>query len=126
MPAQDIENFSCEFYGATRLLFTGIQVAGLRLAPPSMDKGYHAIPDKPSDDPYVEACFFDSDDYTCVKDTQLQHWDPSGHTPGTSGGGCWRMVEQGKRYLAGTWPARDIAALRRLDDPCNRQGYSSN
>lgn len=126
IPARDLENFGCEFYGAIRLLFTGIQVAGPRLDPASMDKGYHAIPDKPTRDPYTEACFFDSGDYTCVKDAQLEHWDPSGQTPGTSGGGCWRMVEGGKRYLAGTWPERDIAALVRPDNPCNRQGYSTS
>ena len=124
MPARDLENFGCEYYAAIRLLFTGIQVAGPRLVPQTMDKGYHAIPDKRSDNPYFEACFFRPGDYTCVKDAQIQHWDSSGQTPGSAGSGCWRMIEGGARYLADAWPNRDIAALRRADDPCNRQGFS--
>ena len=124
IPARDLENFGCEYYAAIRLLFTGIQVAGPRLGPPSMDKGYHAIPGRGSSDPYYEACFFEPGDYTCIKDAQIQHWDPAGQTPGSASSGCWRMIEGGARYLAEDWPHRDIAALRRPDDPCNRQGFS--
>jgi hypothetical protein len=126
VPVRDLENFGCALYGGIRLMFTGIQVAGPKLNPSSMDKGYHAIPDKPSTDPFVPACYFDPGDYTCIKDAQLQHWDPSGQAPGTGGGGCMRMIEQGTRYVAGAWPKRDIASLRRADDPCNRQGYSAS
>ena len=126
VPARDLENFGCAMYPGIRLIFTGIQVAGPKLDPASMDKGYHAIPDRPSTDPFVPACYFDPGDYTCIKDAQLVHWDPSGHAPGTTGGGCMRMVEQGKRYVAGGWPSRDIAALVRPDNPCNRQGYSAS
>ena len=37
--------------------------------------------------------------------------------------GCWRMMEAGKRYLAGTWPAGDVDAQRNPSaDPCNAQG----
>ena len=125
VPARDLENFGCAMYPGIRLMFTGIQVAGPKLDPRSMDKGYHAIPDRPSTDPFVPACYFEPGDYTCIKDAQLVHWDASGQSPGTSGGGCMRMVEQGRRYVAGGWPERDIAALVRPDNPCNRQGYSA-
>jgi hypothetical protein len=126
IPGRDLENFGCAMYPGIRLMFTGIQVAGPKLTPASMDKGYHAIPDKPSTDPFVPACYFDPGDYTCIKDAQLQYWDASGHSPGTTGGGCLRMIEEGKRYVAGTWPERDISALRGPDDDCNRQGYSAS
>lgn len=126
IPNRDLENFGCEMYAGIRLLFTGIQVAGPKLTPASMDKGYHAIPDKPSNDPYSEACFFEPGDYTCVKDAQLQWWDETGQTPGTAGNGCFRMIDGGARHLAGSWPDRDIASAKKPGDPCNRQGYSVN
>lgn len=124
-PRIDVETYGCELYDGVRLIFTGIQVAGPKLTPTSMDTGFHAIPPGDSPDPQVGACFFeDNRDYTCSKDSMLVHWDPGGKDPGASGSGCWRMIEGGKRYRAGRWPSRDIAALRRPDDPCNRQGFT--
>ena len=125
VPRIDVETYGCELYDGVRLIFTGIQVAGPKLTPKSMDTGFHAIPPGDSPDPEVGACFFqDERDYTCSKDSMLVHWDPAGKDPGASGSGCWRMIEGGKRYRAGRWPARDIAAIRRPDDPCNRQGFT--
>ena len=123
-PQIDLNNFGCQMYPAVRLMFTGIQVAGPRAGPTSVDKGFHAIPPVASTDPRVPACFFETGDYTCVKDTMLVWWDPSGRDPGSSGNGCMRMVEGGRRYLTDGWPRRDIAADRRLGDLCNRQGYA--
>lgn len=124
-PRIDVETYGCELYDGVRLIFTGIQVAGPKLTPKSMDTGFHAIPPGDSPDPKVGACFFaDAHDYSCAKDSMLVHWDPAGKDPGASGSGCWRMIEGGKRYRAGRWPARDIAAIRRPDDPCNRQGFT--
>lgn len=119
---RDTENISCTMYDVFRFLFTGIQVAGPRLTSASMDKGFHAIPAVSSQDPRVPACFFEAGDYTCVKDSMIVWWDPSGRDPGSSAAGCMRMIEGGRRYLAGGFPPRDIAAIRRADDPCNRQG----
>jgi hypothetical protein len=118
----NLQNFGCPVYDAYRLLFTGIQVAGPRLGPTSMDKGFHAIPGVSSPDPRVPACFFHAGDYSCVKDAMIEWWDPSGRDPGSQSRGCMRMVEGGARYLEDTWPDQDIAANRRADDPCNRQG----
>lgn len=118
----DTEGISCALYDVFRLLFTGIQVAGPRLGPPTMDKGFHAIPAVSSPDNRVPACFFRSGDYSCVKDAMVEWWDPSGKDPGSSSPGCMRMMERGQRYLAHEFPQRDIAAVRRPDDPCNRQG----
>jgi len=33
-------------------------------------------------------------------------------------------MEGGTRYLAGTWPAGDVEAQRRPDDPCNTQAQA--
>jgi hypothetical protein len=123
-PRQDIETFGCMLYDGVRLMFTGIQVAGPRLGPTSVDKGFHAIPSVASTDPRVPACFFAPGDYTCVKDALLGWWDPAGREPGSSNNGCMRMIEGGRRYLAGGWPRRDIAADKRSNDPCNRQGFA--
>ena len=95
-------------------------MAGPRLGPTSVDKGYHAIPKIPSTNPKVPACFYDPGDYTCVKDAVVMWWDPQGKPPGsTSQNGCWRMYEGGKRYLAGTWPQGDVLAQRTPADICN-------
>ncbi|HEX9889271.1 MAG TPA: hypothetical protein VGA69_07315 [Nitriliruptorales bacterium] len=105
-------------YNDYRQLFTGIQVAGPRLTVANVDKGLHAIPAAPSDDPTVPACFYEPGDYTCVKDGVAMWWDPDTPPPGQSNPGCYRMTEAGKRYFAGTWPEGDVLAQRGPDDPC--------
>jgi hypothetical protein len=121
-PQQDITTYACEFYPYVQQLFTGVQVAGPKLSPSSMDAGFHAIPAIASKDPSVPACFYASDDYTCVKDAQATWWDPTGQAPGASSKGCWRMMEAGLRHLAAGWPGGDVDAQRRADDACNAQG----
>ncbi len=109
-------------YESLRQLFTGIQVAGPRLSPTTMDEGYHAIPHIASTDPRIPACFYEVGDYTCVKDTVAMWWDSQAQAPNNTRG-CWRMPERAKRYLPGTWPREDVPARRRPTDPCN--GYSA-
>ena len=103
----------CPFYPSLRQLFTGIQVAGPKLTPSNVDKGYHAIPPHESTDPQVPACYYEPGDYTCVKDAMVEHWDPTGDD------GCWRMSESGTRYTAQTWPGGNINAQATATDPCN-------
>jgi len=111
-------------YEAIRQLFIGIQVAGPKLNPPSMDTGYHAIPPGPSESPLVPACYYVPGDYTCIKDATAMYWDRNGTAPGSSSPGCWRMPDEGKRYTADGWANQDISARAKPDrDPCN--GYSS-
>ncbi|HYH51727.1 MAG TPA: hypothetical protein VEG38_19455 [Acidimicrobiia bacterium] len=121
-PKNDVVNYACEFYEDLFQLFTGIQVAGPRLGPTSIDKGFHAIPHIASTNPAVPACFYEVGDYTCVKDAVAMWWDSNGRAPGAQQAGCWRMVEGGKRYLTGTWPPGDVMAQRKPDDPCNNYG----
>lgn len=108
------------YYQDLRQLFTGVQVAGPTLNPATVDRGFRAIPAIESKDPLVPACFYRPGDYTCVKDAMVNWWDSESTRPGGSDPGCWRMVEQGRRYFAGAWPEREAAAGRnRNTDPCN-------
>lgn len=104
----------CQVYDQLRQLFTGIQVAGPRLTPESMDKGFHAIPKIRSTDPQVPACFYEPSDYTCIKDAILERWDPAGDD------GCYRVLEGGARYTATTWKNTNIdAEYDPATAPCN-------
>ncbi len=112
---RDITSFACTFYNDTRQLFTGIQVAGPKLNPGSMDRGFHAIPRKESSSVQVPACFYDKGDYTCVKDVQAEWWDATG-----TGQGCWRSARGARRFLAGGWTPGDLTAFKAPSDPCNQ------
>ncbi len=114
--------FICQPYTNLFQLFTGIQVAGPRLGPSTVDKGFHAIPAVESKDPTTAACFYNTSDYTCVKDAQLEYWDASGQAPGDQRPGCWRSIEGGKRYLPAKFPDGNINAQIKGNEPCN--GYS--
>jgi len=110
-------------YVPLRLLFTGIQVAGPRLTVKSVDEGFHAIPDVPSPDPSVPACYFHPGDYSCVKDAIAQWWDPSCKPRSTNFQGCYRIPERGRRFLLDQWPRRNVDARRNADEDV-RNEYS--
>lgn len=122
-PEADVDEarYQCDYlYIPMRQLFTGVQLAGPRLTPESMDEGFHAIPAVASTDASVPACFYEPGDYTCVKDAIAEWWDPAGpgdNYPGQPG--CWRLSDNSKRYLAGTIPREDVVARKRANDPCN-------
>lgn len=120
-PSADVESYGCGTYATARQIFTGIQVAGPRLRPQSIDQGFHAIPPVRSPDPRVPACFYDDGDYTCVKDDAAEYWDPA-RTAQDGTPGCYRMPEGGRRYLPGTWPDENVDARRSDADGCNIQG----
>ncbi|MBV8692199.1 MAG: hypothetical protein JOZ37_12985 [Actinobacteria bacterium] len=120
---------ACPLYPQIRQLFTGIQVAGPRLGPTSVDKGFHAVPRVASTNPMVPACFYDVNDYTCVKDAKVEHWDQTGRTStAQQTPGCYRGTEQAKRYLTGTWPPGNATAQDTPNDPCDAYdgGYLIN
>jgi hypothetical protein len=118
MPDADM-GFPCRYYRNLFQFFTGIQVAGPRLGPTSVDKGYHAIPPVESKDPTTPACFYRSGDYSCVKDGQVEWYDASGQSAGEKNPGCWRSMEGGKRYLAGQWAKGNLNAQIKPTDQCN-------
>jgi hypothetical protein len=115
--------FACEYYRTLFQLFTGIQVAGPRLDPASVDEGFHAIPRIQTNDVERPSCFYDPGDYTCVKDAIAEIWRASNTAPGSSTPGCWAAIEHGKRYLAGRWPEGNVDAQLTGDEPCN--GYNA-
>lgn len=94
---------ACAFYNDIRQLFTGIQVAGPRLGPTSVDEGFHAIPSIASTDPRVPACFYEPNDYTCTKDAAAWWWDSGAQSENSNLAGCFRLAEDAKRYIVETW-----------------------
>ena len=122
-PKSDM-GFICDAYRNLFQLFTGIQVAGPRLGPTSVDKGFHAIPPVRSKDVTTPACFYEKGDYSCVKDAQAEIWDANGAAPGDNRPGCWKSIEGGKRYLPGEWPKGNINAQITGQEPCN--GHSAS
>jgi len=122
----DVQNYACPMYNDLRQFFTGVQVAGPKLGPTSVDKGYHAIPPVESKDPRIPACFYETNDYTCVKDAQAMFWDPGGQVNSQTQPGCWRMVDGGERHIAGKWPKNNVDADKNKANPCNQYDASSN
>jgi hypothetical protein len=112
-----------ELYRDHFMLFQAIQVAGPRLTPKKVSEGFHAIPPKASTDPYIASCFFDERDFSCVKDATEIWWDPTGVSPGDGTPGCWRMVDEGVRFLPGTWPEGDTVFRNGKNDPCTGFDY---
>ena len=113
----------CTLYNQVQQLFTAIQVAGPRLNPSTVTKGFRAIPGVPSGNPRRPACFYPTGDNTCVKDATAAWWDPSGQPPNPANGqppGCWRLAEGGRRYLASGWARADANAVKNpAEDECN-------
>jgi len=106
------------YYDDLLQLFTGIQVAGPNLTPQTVDRGFHAIPARPSQSPFSPSCFYDPGDYTCVKDAMVETWDADGQSTVDSQPGCWRPIEGGLRY-SGVWPPGNIEEQITPSDPCN-------
>jgi hypothetical protein len=107
MVGQDIA-YVCDYYRNLFQLFTGIQVAGPRLGPSSVDKGYHAIPAVASKDNQSPSCFYDTGDYTCVKDNTIQVWDDQTAPPDENRNGCWRIIRNGARHFPGEYPEGNL------------------
>ncbi|HVE75393.1 MAG TPA: hypothetical protein VND22_01355 [Actinomycetota bacterium] len=119
-PTRNTELEACRGYRSIFTLFKAIQVAGPYLAPETVDQGQHAIPRAASVSSFIAACFYDPGDYTCVKDAHEAWWDSSAPDPTGAPGvfGCYRMVREGKRYLAGEWEGGDDV-FQNQSDPCN-------
>ncbi|HZU74555.1 MAG TPA: hypothetical protein VE990_17490 [Acidimicrobiales bacterium] len=118
----DVQFYACADYNDLRQIFDGIQVAGPRLNPHTIDQGFHAIPPVASNNPQVPACYYKPNDYTCIKDAALEWWDPTGQDPNSSNKGCWRMVENGNRFLDGQFPNGNLNAQNSPSDVCNGFG----
>jgi hypothetical protein len=106
-PLGEFAQYACAYYPDLRLMFTGFQIAGPRLTVPNMDQGFHNIPRVELHNAYVATCYFDSGDYTCIKDMAYEFYDANGTTPDNQKG-CWRMIHDGQRYPEGNFPQGDI------------------
>ena len=115
-PARDIDTQACPYYASLRQMFIGIQVAGPRLGPTSIDKGFHAIPAIPSDNAQVPACYYLPNDYTCIKDVVIGRYNPAGRE-GSSAPACYQFAE-GRRYLTSEIPGGNATAQMTPADPC--------
>lgn len=121
------------FYRDFFMVATGTQVAGPRLHPTMVDKGFHAIPKVSSTTPYVPAFFFIPGGHSSTQDATHMWWDRTGQAPGRGEpDGCYRMVDptpeeeddrnDGKRYILGDWPEGDTVFTNGDADACN--GYN--
>ena len=124
LPESDVA-YVCEYYRNLFQLFVGIQVAGPRLGPTSVDKGYHAIPPVASQHNQSPSCFYEANDYTCVKDVQIELWDDQGVPPESNNAGCWRIIADGARYLPEDFPPGNIDSNLNQVGPCNNYSASS-
>ncbi|HUP87535.1 MAG TPA: hypothetical protein VM143_17920 [Acidimicrobiales bacterium] len=116
--------YICEYYRNLFQVFLGIQVSGPRLGPTGVDKGFHAIPSIASTDRQTPSCFYLANDYTCVKDAQAEIWDNSGDPPGDNRPGCWKAIEDGRRYLSGQFPDGNVNAQYRDFRALECNGFS--
>ena len=110
-------------YDMLTMLYYGIQAAGPRLSPENMDKGLHAIPPTGSPNPYKPAAYFAPGNYSFLKDAMGIWWDPSGAPPGTSGGGCYKLPHDGRRFRSTEWLAGDDDAKR--PGPCQGDTFQT-
>ena len=122
-PAQDAAATGCDHYDNLRQLFIGIQVAGPRLGPSSIDKGFHAIPAIESSNLQIPACYYLPGDYTCIKDFILGEWDTDAGGQNDTAPGCWRIVDARRRTLAGVVRQNPLDGYDPAADPC--LGYGS-
>ncbi len=127
-PKQDAGTYGCDMYDNLRQLFTGIQVAGPRLGPTSIDKGFHAIPPVPSLNLEVPSCYYLPGDYTCIKDYVIGRYDPQGKPAGPNGSGCYRIVGSRRRDLNDNEQGPVQAGYNPGADPCLNygNGFRSN
>ena len=101
-PQQDALTAGCDMYNDLRQLFIGIQSAGPRLGPTSIDTGFHALPAIPSQNVQVPQCFYEPGDYTCIKDYVLTKYNPTGYAASgesttTTSPGCYQIIGSRRR-----------------------------
>jgi hypothetical protein len=128
VPRQDALRTGCDMYDNLRQLFIGIQVAGPRLTPTTIDRGFHAIPAIASPSLQIPACYYEPDDYTCIKDFIIGRWDPNGRVnrqdAGNTRPGCYRVVGSQRIILADVRPGDPMEGYDPARDPCNGFGTS--
>lgn len=105
-------------YNLLQLVFGGIQAAGPKLTPAAFDRGLRSLPARQSDNPYSPSAYFAPNDYTFLKDLAFVRWDPTGKPPGSQTVGCWKLVEDGRRYRVEDWPSHPGDDDLEAPQPC--------
>lgn len=124
VPQQDALRSGCDMYDNLRQLFIGIQVAGPRLGPTSIDRGFHAIPAVATTDLRVPACYYLPGDYTCIKDYALLRWNPNGDPEDERGTGCYEIVGNRRRLVTSRETGNVMDEYNTSRDPCQNFGSS--
>jgi hypothetical protein len=120
-PANPETSWVANVYRDFFMVGMGVQVAGPRLHPTTVAEGFRAIPAIASKSPFVPACFF-TQGHFCVQDATEEWWDNAGTPPGGNAPtGCYKMPNEGKRYILGGWTKGDDV-FKNPNDPCT--GYS--
>ncbi len=117
-PQQDAARTGCDMYANLRQLFIGIQVAGPRLGPTSIDRGFHAIPPVPSRNLQIPSCYYLPGDYTCIKDLVILDWDPTARGQNSTRRACYRIVDSRRRILEEIAPQDPLTGYDPNNDPC--------
>ena len=107
---------TARLYDELALLFYGIQAAGPKLTPQSLDKGMHAIPQRGSPDPYRPAAYFSPGNYSFIKDAMEIWWDNTSQAPGEKRPGCYRIPNDGARFRSRDWSGDDSQLFS--EGPC--------
>lgn len=123
-PQQDAARTGCDQYANLRQLFIGIQVAGPRLGPTSIDRGFHAIPAVESPSLQIPSCYYLPNDYTCIKDFIIGDWDPKAGGENDTTPGCYRMVGSYRRITENLQPQDPLEGYDPSVDEC--QGYGGS
>lgn len=103
-------------YDALTMLFYGIQAAGPKLTPESIDRGLHAIPPSKSTSPYRPAAYFSPGNFSFIKDAAEIWWDSVAPAQDNRVG-CYRLPNEGQRNRAGDWTGDD-SSLFSPGAPC--------
>lgn len=97
------------YQAPVQLIFNGIHMAGPNLTNNSFAKGLFGYP-KTGGKASAPLVFFTRDSPNAIKDFVEVFWDPQGtgkDETGKDGAGILVKAEQGARYFAGKWPAKD-------------------
>lgn len=118
--------FNFDLYHLFLNLFEGIQAAGPKLTPDTVQRGMFTFNYLNRNDPYEPVGGYgpyDSNavsDYTFVDTAMGWWWDPTGQAPGDARPkGCIRVIQSGKRFYANEWTKGD-ADINRPTDPCSQ------
>jgi hypothetical protein len=119
--------FNFNIYHLMLNLFEGIQAAGPKLTPESVEQGMYTFTYVHPENPYVPSGGYGpygpraTSDQTFIDTAMGWWWDPDGTPPGGQrNSGCIRPIHGGKRFFADQWPAGDDDLFKKETAPCSQ------